>query len=106
VARSELRKEWEQRIAEFRASGQTAVAWCAAHDVNLHRFRYWLRKFPTKRATESTPSVRWLSVKVDEPPVAEDGILLVRVGSASIEVKPGYNPTLLRQVVQTLATLC
>lgn len=43
-ANPELREMWERRDTEFRASRQSAPAWCAEHDVNLHTLRYWLRK--------------------------------------------------------------
>ncbi|QGG47317.1 hypothetical protein [Heliorestis convoluta] len=32
--------------------------------------------------------------------------LVIRVGQAVIEVKPGFDPALLTQVVRTLKTLC
>ncbi|HAP32766.1 MAG TPA: hypothetical protein DCQ14_06925 [Firmicutes bacterium] len=35
-----------------------------------------------------------------------DNALLIRVGDASIQVKTGFDPALLSQVVRTLLTLC
>jgi len=103
VVKNELYEEWEKRMAEFRASGQSATAWCAAHEINLQRFRYWARKFQVRPQTESTKSVQWLSVKLDESPVSEGTSMNVQVGEASIEVRPGFNPILLKQIVQALA---
>lgn len=107
MSRVELHREWEQRITEFRASGQSAVAWCAAEQLNLHRFRYWLRKFPLspQSAASTHGSVQWLSVRTGESASVEDAGLVVRIGRASIEIKTGYNPTLLTQVIQTLVPL-
>ncbi|WP_282200609.1 IS66 family insertion sequence element accessory protein TnpA [Collibacillus ludicampi] len=62
MSHAELRKEWEVRIAAFRASGQSASAWCRAHQLKLHQFRYWLRKIEHKEAAV-TPSSKWISVK-------------------------------------------
>ncbi|MFZ5687587.1 MAG: IS66 family insertion sequence element accessory protein TnpA [Bacillota bacterium] len=31
MTKAEYRKEWEQRVAAFRASGQSTTEWCAAH---------------------------------------------------------------------------
>ena len=109
MSRIELRSQWERRICEFRASGQTATVWCASHDINLHQFRYWTRKFPARRPSESaSPVVRWLSVKMDEPttPSSPHKAIVVRVGQAHIEVEDGFSASLLKQVVQTLADLC
>ena len=33
MLRIELRSQWERRIGEFRASGQTATVWYASHDT-------------------------------------------------------------------------
>jgi hypothetical protein len=45
MSKAELRKEWELRIADFRASGQTQSKWCADNHVKLHQLKYWLKKF-------------------------------------------------------------
>ncbi len=41
----ELRKDWEARVAAFRASGQSGSAWCASHQVKPHQLWYWFRKW-------------------------------------------------------------
>ena len=101
VSKNELRKQWEEHIAEFRKSGQSAPTWCTAHGIKLHRFRYWLRKFPAKGFTEASGAIRWLAVEKDESPLEESGLTL-QVGTVWIEIKPGFNPTLLKQVVRVL----
>lgn len=103
MAKIELRKEWETQVAAFKASGLSVPAWCRAHDVKPHRLRYWLRKFQTE--VEGASSTKWVSLEVEKPTVLENAIL-VRVGSASIEVKPGFDATLLSDVVKILKTLC
>ncbi|WP_397327038.1 IS66 family insertion sequence element accessory protein TnpA [Paenibacillus oceani] len=35
MANEHLRQQWVTRIAEYRASGLTLKAWCAAHDLRL-----------------------------------------------------------------------
>jgi hypothetical protein len=40
----ELRKVWEQRIADYRKSGQTQANWCKENQLSIHQFKYWLRK--------------------------------------------------------------
>lgn len=99
MSRSELRQQWEGRIAGFRSSGQSAPEWCATHGIKADQLRYWLRQFPTQ--TEGASSVRWMPVQVVEPDV--DSSLTVHIGNARIEVQPGFNPELLKQIVQVLA---
>jgi len=107
MTKAELRKEWALRVAAFKASGQSASAWCVAHDLPPHQLWYWLRK----HKSEDTPTVmppQWLSVEVGEleHSSAQRSALIVRVGQATLEVKPGFNPTLLTDVVRILAALC
>lgn|SRR5690606_29544872 len=96
---------WKSRVDEFRASGQTATAWCAAQNLKVHQLRYWLRKFKSEHESEKMQT-QWLSVefgelKADKPQQA----LPIRVGKATIEVRPGFDPKLLSDVVKTLSVL-
>lgn len=100
MSRTDLQQEWAQRLKEFHASGETATAWCTARNINLHRFWYWSRKLRTQNQNQSSAEIRWLSVRMDESSLEDT--LIVQVGHVRIEVKPGFNPTLLQQVVQTL----
>lgn len=103
MSRVELHREWEKRMAEFSNSGQSATAWCAAHDIRLHRFWYWARKFRPERQAESNSPIQWLAVKMDEPQLKPESTLTIRVGGACIEIKPGFQPGLLKQVVEALS---
>ena len=104
-----LQNEWRQRIREFRASGLGPSAWCTAHGFPTHRLHYWLRKFadnPVESpARQPDPAVTWLSISTQEA-ASPDTALVVRVGDACIEVRAGFDPTLLQQVVRTLAAVC
>ncbi|PTY87963.1 IS66 family insertion sequence element accessory protein TnpA [Heyndrickxia sporothermodurans] len=40
----ELRKEWERRIALFKASGITKYKWCEINEISIHQLKYWLYK--------------------------------------------------------------
>jgi transposase-like protein len=105
LSKQDRKKEWEAKIDAYKASGQSASAWCVAHNIKPHQLWYWMRKFKATEPTGKTPT-KWLSVEVDEQSYETISILLVRVGSAEIEVKPGYDPKLLKEVVRTLKALC
>jgi hypothetical protein len=54
-------------------------------------------------------STRWLSVAVNGSAPGEehgDDALLIRVGEACIEVRPGFDPDLLSGVVRALSASC
>jgi transposase-like protein len=107
MTKEELRNKWETRISDFKSSGQTQSKWCAAHDLNIHQLRYWLKKFSSDESTNSRSSrdSKWLPIDVDDQ-VGETTNLLVKVGEVTIEVKPGYDPILFLDVVRKLKSLC
>lgn len=99
-----LHREWEERLSEFEASGQTATAWCAAREINIHRFRYWSSKLRgSRRRDGQSGEIRWLSVPMKSSTTGERDTLTIRVGCATVEVHEGFNSTLFKQVVQALA---
>lgn len=104
MAKIELQSEWEARIAEYRASGLSAAAWSVANGVSVHRLYYWLKKFRDTDA-QTVPQAQWLPVAFESSGSRED-CLHVRIGQAIIEVKPGFDPALLIEVVRSLAKLC
>ncbi|WP_199613819.1 IS66 family insertion sequence element accessory protein TnpA [Paenibacillus alkalitolerans] len=97
----ERRKVWEARIAAFRGSGQKATHWCAVEQINRRQLYNWMRRLDNERPADHSAS--WLTVKVDE---RSSTPLQIKVGSAVIEVKPGYDAVLLADVVRTLQTVC
>lgn len=111
MTKAERQEEWEARIAEYQSSGQGAKTWCATHNVTPSQLWYWLKKLKTIHALPSANSansaVKWLPLEVsDQSSVDRDNTLLVRVGPASIEVKPGFDPALLSEIVRVLMALC
>jgi len=101
----EKQKEWENRINLYRASGRSVKHWCAANNIKPGQLWYWLRKFKSGNDAPLMESNQWLPVEVRDYPPRENA-LLIRVGEVCIELKSGFDPSLLTQVVRTLLTLC
>lgn len=106
MKKTELQIEWERRIAVFRASGQSQSKWCKINNLSLHQLRYWLKKIEHTTKTQAEPSTKWIPVSMEEIRQEPDEILQIKIGVAAIEVKPGFNPSFLADVVRTLKTLC
>ncbi|MDO9580586.1 MAG: hypothetical protein Q7J06_08470 [Bacteroidales bacterium] len=104
MTKEELRKMWEARVSAFRVSGQSTTEWCATHDIKLHQLRYWLRKY--KNTENSATPAQWMSIEIDSLGSNHGNSMLVRIGKAAIEVKPGFDKQLLSDLVMTLADLC
>ena len=101
----ELRKVWEQPIADYRKSGQTQVNWCKENQWSIHQFKYWLRKIenPIKNQGKST---KWASVTLEDHSQTVENSLRIEISGISIEVKPGFDPAFLSEVVRTLKSTC
>ncbi|MCF8012227.1 MAG: helix-turn-helix domain-containing protein [Clostridiales bacterium] len=107
MTRAERQKMWKARVAEYRASGQSVREWSAANNVNPGQLWYWLRKYTINEENiPSEKSPQWLPVEVNEQSrtMDNDNLVLIRVGEASIEVKPGFDPALLSDVVRALTS--
>jgi transposase-like protein len=102
---AELREAWRERVAAFHASGQSGAAWCAEHGMKEHQLWYWVRRFRENSPTASS-SPDFLPVQIRESLSDVNQPLRVRVGSVAIEVHPGYDVQLLRDLVETLAGSC
>jgi len=107
VTRVELRTMWRQRIEALVESGMSVRRWCKAQGIKEHQARYWLRRFSPARQAAEDPATEWVSVSVwpDESASKDDGVV-VRIGRASIEVRPGFDPELLARVVKALSAAC
>ena len=103
----ELRTMWHQRIEAFHESGMSVRVWCKAQGIKEHQARYWLRRFSPARRGAKEPATEWVSVSVwPDEPASEDERVVVRIGRASIEVRPGFDPELLARVVKALSAAC
>lgn len=96
----ELHRKWEAKTADFRASGLSGAKSCEKHGFRKKQFYYWLAKFKDAVAQAETPT-QWLQVEMEEPE-APVSVIEIKVGKAAIEVKPGFDPQLLAEVVRAL----
>lgn len=107
MTRAGMAELWISRINDYRASGERVATWCARHQVTDRQLWYWMRKL--KKSEQLVPPAskpQWASVSVDEPASAGAVPILVRVGAVAVEVRSGFEPSLLANVVRTLQTLC
>lgn len=109
----ELRNVWAERVMACQASGQTAVAWCAANNLKIDQYKHYLqqqRKLERSAVRSNATPARWLPVEIDasSPLEAKNSqkTLLIKVGYATIEISPGFDPALLADVVRVLAVSC
>jgi len=93
----ELRDLWAVRLTEFDASGQSIAKWCKERDLKPHQLQYRLDK---RRRTAKASVPQWVSL---EPKDASTPPIILKIGQVTVEVRPGFDQTLLRDLVGTLA---
>lgn len=106
MVKQELRRQWQERIAAYKASGLSQSAFCREQNISLRQLSYWLRKENLKFSpTKASPT--WVPLEINMQEDSHPGnTLLVKVGAATVEVKPGFNQKLLLDVVRTMSVLC
>lgn len=63
--RNKTKEEWEQYIAAYRSSKQSAALWCKTNQINLYTLKYWISKFK-KEAMSKDPKTQWLTIEPTE----------------------------------------
>lgn len=105
MRQSQKRSEWEQRIRDCEASGQTIATWCAANDIKLCNFHYWKRRLRDLSEAGPDQPVRWFSLDIRpsvEPAPAPEGAISVAIGQARIILAAGFDQHLFRDIVNIL----
>lgn len=112
-------KIWEQRVAAWRSSGQSARQYAEGREFSVHMLRYWARQVATApaakaAATTSTASVpelrlarvmRPAAAMVSASPrqgVSHEAALVIEVGGARVAVRPGFDRATLTAVLDVL----
>jgi hypothetical protein len=104
AALREKRRYWKEHIDSWKASGLKQAQYCRQHDLKLHRFVYWRKKYLPR--TETPISL----VRVPLPeenyrnmvPSSPKPLRLVVGDDRRIEVERGFDPIALQQLVHTL----
>lgn len=90
-------KYWSKKVAEFKKSGKTKEEWCIRQNISNKQFTYWLRQFPGE-----TAETQWIPVEIKQEKIPS--CLNIKIGSASIEVHPGFDKDHLLAVLEVLKT--
>jgi hypothetical protein len=98
MTREERGGWWAEQLAAQAGSGLTVRSWCIREGVCYGSFLQWRRRLGAAAAMEGP-----LSFVQVLPAEAKASTVRVRVGSAWIEVTAGFDPGLLRRVVEALA---
>lgn len=88
----DLKQEWTDEIADWRASGLSIAAWCRQHDQNYHRFLYWRRRLEQQQ--KKAGGFVELSFRAAS--------LALEYNGMTLQIERGFDPELLRDVLTVL----
>ncbi len=94
---TETEKTWTERVQEWRASGLAAPEFAQGRGYEASTLRYWASRL--RRTAEGRPYVRGVRMARVKVTRRAPEPLVVTVGAARIEVRPGFDVSLLREVV-------
>jgi len=103
---SKLRREekstyWKEQVSAWRASGLNQAQFCRDNNLKVRDFGYWKRKF-----SRTSDSVRFVPLQVKSPAIRPSSSLgLVLESGLRIEVREGFSPGALKDLIHTLRAL-
>jgi hypothetical protein len=104
----EKKKLWEKRFEEYKASGLSGKRWCREQGkeqgFSEYQFWYWKKRLE-KNIEEEESTSTWVPVMMEDP-VQQTTTITIRIGTLEVDVKSGYDPKLLQDVIRMLTSLC
>lgn len=97
------RTYWKQHIENWRSSGLTQVAYCRQHELRAHQFTYW-----KKRSTAPDSAITLVPLKIrGHLPCDQNSasLRLIMGQDLAIEIRPDFDPPLLRRLIATIRSL-
>ncbi len=94
---------WAARVAEWRASGETAPTFCKGKDFSPGGLRYWASRLRKPGDGVAPKEVRIAQVvRTPQPAPAAETPILIEVGAVRLGLRRGFDPEVLRAVLYVL----
>jgi hypothetical protein len=100
LTREEKPSYWQAQVSSWRGSGLSQAQFCRDHNLKVRDFGYWKRKL-----SRTSDSVRFVPLRVKSSPSPSSSLGLVLDNGLRIEVREGFSPGTLRDLIHTLREL-
>ena len=99
------RSYWKQHIDAWQETGLTQVEYCRQHNLKHHQLVYWKKRFLRTETDVSFVPIK-LEDFLDIPAPSDSASLSLIVNNCfKIEIRPGFDAQLLRQLIFALRGL-
>jgi hypothetical protein len=110
MKKEDLRKMWRKRVKEFKAGDYASInGYCRIKSIKPTTFQYWLYKDKSKeKFTNEDRTQKWLPVEINKNKSEDTSkeIFTVKIGTAAIEVKEGFNKKVFQEIIAVLIASC
>ena len=93
------RSLWKKHIESWQDSGLSQTEYCRRHDLKPHQLTYWKKRF-----CQTETGVSFVPLQLIQSS-SGDSLCLVIHDHFKVEIRPGFDPGLLRQLVLALRGL-
>jgi hypothetical protein len=107
LSRSEILEQkrtcWKQHIESWRSSNRSQTAYCQQHELKPHQFTYWKKRF-----VPADTGITFVPVKIRgslPPDLSSSSLRLIMDKDLAVEIRPDFDPRLLRRLIATLRSL-
>ncbi|NJP41784.1 hypothetical protein HCH52_12125 [Oscillospiraceae bacterium HV4-5-C5C] len=108
VKKGQRFENWSEMVFSCRNSGQTVAEWCESQGINLKTYYYRQKQVFANLGTPIKPErVEFAALTSLAPPESRiSSGISIEIGQAVVRVETGADTETLRQVLQTLRSLC
>jgi hypothetical protein len=100
MSKEERITHWRAIIRKHAISGLSAAAFCREHDLSVHQFHWWRRRFKKRENSQGGGSgfLQLIPFSKSQP----SGIRIRLHNGVFIEVEQGFDPLTLRGVIEAI----
>jgi hypothetical protein len=99
------RSYWKQHIESWQETGLTQTEYCRRHNLKHHQLVYWKKQFLKTKTDASFVALRFEDLQDMPAPLDCAALCLVINNHFKVEIRPGFDAQLLRQLIFTLRGL-
>ena len=97
---------WQKHIEGWERSGLTQVIYCQQHAISLASFGYWRTRLKRVQPDKNDLEIETRFLPVQLMSSQHEALLTLRTSqNLSIDVSSGFDPRLLKAVLQVLVTI-
>jgi hypothetical protein len=97
---------WAERLASYKASGQTKKAWCENNNIDIKSFYRWGRRLAERGYIESSGAGYRFVLAKEKVEHSNAGKIKINIGKAIISVDNGYDADVLKNVLRIMVEIC